>query len=71
MTPALPLDEAGTYVAAAYLVFVALLLIYVAIMASKLSRIEREVVALADLVDAKEKDGAAATPSERKKEKVG
>ena len=31
--PALPLDEAGKYVAAAYLVFLALMLIYVAIMA--------------------------------------
>ncbi len=31
--PALPLDEAGKYVAGAYVVFVALLLIYVAIMA--------------------------------------
>jgi hypothetical protein len=49
--PALPLDEAGKYVAAAYLVFLALLLIYVAIMASKLSRIEREVVELAELVE--------------------
>jgi hypothetical protein len=41
--PALPLDEAGKYVAAAYLVFVALLLIYLAIMAGRLSRVEREL----------------------------
>ncbi len=41
--PALPLDEAGKYVAGAYMVFVALLLIYVAIMAAKLERIEREL----------------------------
>jgi hypothetical protein len=41
--PALPLDEAGKYVAAAYLVFVALLLIYVAIMSGRLSRVEREL----------------------------
>ena len=39
--PALPLDEAGKYVAAAYVVFVALILAYVAIMAAKLERIER------------------------------
>jgi hypothetical protein len=65
--PALPLDEAGKYVAAAYLVFVALLLIYVAIMASKLSRIEREVVELSELVDAKQGDGA---PRSRTKEPV-
>ena len=34
--PALPLDEAGKYVAGAYVVFVVLLVVYVAIMASKL-----------------------------------
>ena len=33
--PALPLDDAGKYVAAAYLVFLALMLIYVAIMAAE------------------------------------
>ncbi|HVF78606.1 MAG TPA: hypothetical protein VNA28_09935 [Solirubrobacteraceae bacterium] len=66
--PALPLDEAGKYVAAAYLVFVALLLIYVAIMASKLSRIEKEVVELAELVDAK--DNNAAAKQTRRKETV-
>jgi hypothetical protein len=49
--PALPLDDAGPYVAAAYLVFLALILIYVAIMASKLVRIEREIVELADVVE--------------------
>jgi len=64
--PALPLDEAGKYVAAAYLVFVALLLIYVAIMASKLSRIERELVELAELVDEREQ----AAPQARAKETV-
>jgi hypothetical protein len=65
--PALPLDEAGKYVAAAYLVFVALLLIYVAIMASKLSRIEREVVELAELVEGRQD---AAAPQARTKETV-
>ena len=49
--PALPLDDAGPYVAGAYLVFVALILIYVTIMATKLSRIERELVELSELVD--------------------
>ena len=44
--PALPLDEAGKYVAAAYLVFLALVLVYVAIMASRLGRIERELTEL-------------------------
>jgi hypothetical protein len=61
--PALPLDEAGKYVAAAYLVFILLILIYVAIMASKLSRIEREVVELAELVEAR--DDAAARSHEQ------
>jgi hypothetical protein len=49
--PALPLDEAGKYVAAAYLVFLALVLIYVAIMAGKLSRIERDLNELNELAD--------------------
>ena len=41
--PALPLDEAGKYVAGAYVVFLVLILIYVAIMAGKVARIEREL----------------------------
>jgi hypothetical protein len=49
--PALPLDEAGKYVAAAYLVFLALILIYVAIMAAKLARIDRELSELAELAE--------------------
>jgi hypothetical protein len=49
--PALPLDEAGKYVAGAYLVFLALVLIYVAIMAAKLARIERELAQLAEPAD--------------------
>jgi hypothetical protein len=43
-------DNAG-YVAAAYLVFLALLLIYVGIMAYKLTRIQREVIELNQLAD--------------------
>jgi len=46
-TPALPLDEAGKYVAGAYIVFMLLLVVYVAIMAAKLQRIERELRELA------------------------
>jgi len=49
--PALPLDEAGKYVAAAYGVFVTLILVYVAIMAARLQRIERELGALAELAE--------------------
>jgi hypothetical protein len=51
--PALPLDEAGEYVAGAYIVFVALLLIYVAIMSARLARIDRELGALAELAERK------------------
>jgi hypothetical protein len=54
--PALPLDEAGKYVAGAYVAFVALILIYVAIMAAKLQRIDRELGELAELA---ERDAAA------------
>lgn len=50
-TPALPLDEAGKYVAGAYVVFVVLLVVYVAIMAAKLARIERELRDLAGFVE--------------------
>jgi uncharacterized membrane protein len=43
--------ENGGYVGAAYVVFLLLLLIYVAIMAGKLQRIQRELTSLADLAD--------------------
>jgi hypothetical protein len=56
--PALPLDDAGPYVAGAYLVFLALILIYVAIMAGKLVRIQRDVNELADLVEARDREAA-------------
>jgi hypothetical protein len=49
--PALPLDDAGPYVAAAYLVFLALILVYVAIMAGKLARIGRELDELAKVIE--------------------
>ncbi len=55
--PALPLDEAGKYVAAAYLVFLALILIYVAIMAAKLQRVNRELDDLADLAEETDRHG--------------
>jgi hypothetical protein len=44
--PALPLHSAGKYVAGAYLVFLALVLVYVAIMAVRLGRTERELAEL-------------------------
>ena len=49
--PALPLDEAGNYVAGAYVVFVVLILVYVAIMAAKLQRIERALTELASFAE--------------------
>ena len=54
MTDALP-DNTG-YVAAAYLVFFALLLIYVVIMATKLSRFERELAEIEELADERNED---------------
>jgi hypothetical protein len=62
--PALPLDDAGPYVAGAYLVFLALILIYVAIMAGKLARIQREVNELADLVEARDREAEASPERE-------
>ena len=59
MNPALPLDDAGPYVAAAYLVFLALVLIYVAIMAAKLSRISRDIAELAEVAARREADREA------------
>jgi hypothetical protein len=46
VAPALPLHSAGKYVAGAYIVFVAILLIYVGIMATRLARTERELIEL-------------------------
>ena len=50
---ALPLDDAGPYVAAAYLVFLGLILVYVGIMATRLARTEREVEEVARMVEAR------------------
>jgi hypothetical protein len=46
--PALPLDEAGKYVAGAYVVFLALILLYVAIIGAKIARIERQISELVE-----------------------
>jgi hypothetical protein len=58
-TPALP-DNVG-YVAAAYLVFFAIVLIYLVIMASKLARFERETAELLELVDRRDREHDGAT----------
>ncbi len=49
--PALPLDEAGKYVAGAYIVFLVLIVVYVAIMAAKLGRMEKELRELAGFAE--------------------
>jgi type II secretory pathway component PulM len=56
--PALPLDEAGKYVAGAYVVFLVLIVVYVAIMAAKLQRIERELRELAGFAENRAKGDA-------------
>jgi uncharacterized membrane protein len=50
--PALPLHTAGKYVAGAYIVFVALILVYVAIMATRAQRTERDLAELQRDVEA-------------------
>jgi type II secretory pathway component PulM len=57
--PALPLDEAGKYVAGAYVVFLTLILVYVAIIGAKIARIEQQVDELLELAD-REREGAPA-----------
>jgi hypothetical protein len=52
-------DTGGNYVAAAYVVFLGLVLIYVAIMAAKLARIEREIGELAELEERRSQDREA------------
>ena len=49
--PALPLDEAGKYVAGAYLVFLALILVYVTIMAIRLDRLNKDLDELVEMTE--------------------
>ena len=51
MISLLAIDAADRYVGGAYLIFLLLLLIYVAIMAAKLSRIQRELGSVAELAE--------------------
>ncbi len=66
VAPALPLHSAGKYVAGAYIVFVAILLIYVGIMATRLARTERELIELRRDVEAQR----AARDPDREREPV-
>jgi len=61
--PALPLHKAGPYVAAAYIVFVVLLLVYLAIMGLRTSRTERQLAELRRQV-AEREAGAEGQPRE-------
>jgi hypothetical protein len=56
----LPGDDSTGYVAAAYLVFLALLLVYFAIMGVRVSRMERDLVELDDLVREQKAAGSSA-----------
>jgi hypothetical protein len=49
--PALPLDEAGKYVAGAYVTFFGLVVVYVGIIGSKIARIDRELEELGKLLE--------------------
>jgi hypothetical protein len=67
--PALPLDEAGKYVAGAYVVFLTLIVVYVAIIGAKVSRIERDIDELVELTERRDEDGD--TPDGPPPEMVG
>ncbi len=68
--PALPLDEAGKYVAAAYIVFVVLLLVYIAIMAWRLGRISSEIEEIAELSERRSDADAPAVDAPAEAEEV-
>ena len=54
--PALPLHTAGKYVAAAYIVFVLVLIIYVGIMAKHLRKNQAELLELRALLEERERE---------------
>jgi hypothetical protein len=62
-TPAIPNDVGGKYVAGAYVVFLVLLLVYVAIMGMKLARIERGLRDVAEIAEQRKDGDAAAEPA--------
>ena len=61
--PALPLDEAGKYVAGAYLVFFTLVVVYVAIIGAKIARIDRELSELNESLDSQTREAGGSPPS--------
>jgi hypothetical protein len=54
--PALPLHSAGKYVAGAYIVFLAVILIYVTIMGIRLARSQQELAELKAELDRRERE---------------
>lgn len=58
VAPALPLHAAGKYVAGAYILFVVMLVVYLAIMALRTGRTNREVADLRrELVERRKQEG--------------
>ena len=53
------MPDGGGYIAAAYLVFLAIILVYVAIMATRLGRLERELAELNELAGRQKVESAA------------
>jgi hypothetical protein len=68
--PALPLHKAGPYVAAAYIVFVVLLLVYLAIMGLRTTRTQRDLLALRRELEARRHEPAEEDEPEREEEPV-
>jgi hypothetical protein len=67
VAPALPLDEAGKYVAGAFVVFVAVIVVYFAIMAVKLQRMSRELHELNAALELRERGEREAGAAEAKR----
>ncbi len=70
-SPALPLHTAGKYVAGAYVVLFAIVLIYVAVMAIRLSRMERdlgELLALSERPELESRPAASTTATDPERE---
>jgi hypothetical protein len=63
--PALPLHTAGKYVAGAYVVLMAMVLVYVGIMAVRLGRIEKDLSQTLEELDAHEAKAPAQESGEQ------
>jgi hypothetical protein len=63
--PSIPNDVGGKYVAGAYIVFLLLMLIYVAIMGMKLARIESGLREVAEIAEKRKDDAVGPAPAAR------